>query len=390
MKTVAVIFGGQSTEHDVSIVTALASIIKPLELTKQYNVEAVYIAKDGSWYWDESLKNISLYQSGEIEDFMRKAPKIHLLFDNGLTLVKSSQFAGRKMYKKVDVVFPAMHGTHGEDGELMGLLEMANVPYVGCGMAASVVAMDKVLTKEVANASGIESNRWTWFYSRDLARDHNAALKKIRQLKYPLFVKPAHLGSSIAISRVEKESELMNALEVAAHYDDKVIVEEGVANLIEVTLPIMGNNDELTPALLEKPAFKGEEFFDFDTKYMRGGKKGKTGSDDMVKGAQGYSELPVKIPKDLYDAAEKVALEAYRAVGCSGIARVDLLIDSKTKKVYFNEINPLPGSLYAHNWARAGISNLELVAKLVNLGQERWDAKQKITTSFSTNFLKQF
>ena len=122
MKTVAVIFGGRSTEHDVSVVTAIASIIKPLELSKRYKVEPVYISKDGSWYWDEKLKDIKLYQSGEIEEFLRRAPKTHLLFDDGLTLVKSSQFAGRKMYKKIDVVFPAMHGTHGEDGELMGLL----------------------------------------------------------------------------------------------------------------------------------------------------------------------------------------------------------------------------------------------------------------------------
>src|SRR3989344_1814973 len=254
MKTIAVIFGGQSTEHDVSIITALASVIKPLELTKQFKVESVYIAKDGSWYWDEKLKDITLYQSGEIENFLRRAPKTHLLFDNGLTLVKSSQFAGRKMYKKIDVVFPAMHGTHGENGELMGLLEMANVPYVGCSMSASAVAMDKVLAKQVAEAAGIESNSWTWFYTRDLARHHRQVLNNISKLKYPLFVKPAHLGSSIAVSKVEKENELMNALEVAAHYDDKVVVEEGVNNLIEVTLPIIGN-DDLTPALLEQPAF---------------------------------------------------------------------------------------------------------------------------------------
>lgn len=130
MKTIAVIFGGMSTEHDVSIITALTSIIKPLKMAGGYEVEPVYISKDGQWYWDQKLADIALYQSGEIEDFMRKSPKIHLLFDNGLTLVKSSQFAGRKQYKKIDVVFPALHGTHGEDGELMGLLEMAGVPYV--------------------------------------------------------------------------------------------------------------------------------------------------------------------------------------------------------------------------------------------------------------------
>src|SRR3989344_4996785 len=197
MKTVAVIFGGRSTEHDVSIITALASIIKPLELTKEYRVEAVYIAKDGSWYWDDKLKEINLYQSGEIEDFISRAPKVHLLFDNGLTLVKSSQFAGRKMYRKIGVVFPARHGTHGEDGELMGLLEMANVPYVGCGMPASAIAMDKVLAKQVSEASGIESNKWVWFYSKDFSKSPKGVLSLIKSLKYPLFVKPAHLGSSI-------------------------------------------------------------------------------------------------------------------------------------------------------------------------------------------------
>lgn len=385
MKTVAVIFGGRSTEHDVSIITAIASIIKPLELTKQYRVEPVYIAKDGSWYWDERLKDIELYQSGEIEDLMRKAPKIHLLFDNGLTLVKSSQFAGRKMYRKIDIVFPAMHGTHGEDGELMGLLQMANVPFVGCDMASSAVAMDKVMAKQVAESEGvIESTPWTWFYSRDLSANHKQVLESIKKLKYPLFVKPAHLGSSIGISQVEKESELVNALEVAVHYDDKVIVEQAVDNLVEVTLPILGNN-ELTPALLERPLTKPEDFFDFDTKYMQGGKKGKGKA-----GAQGYSELPANLPKGLYQKAEQTGLNVYRALGCSGISRVDMLIDSKTEKVYFNEVNPLPGDLYAHNWAKAGISNVELVQKLVSLAEERWQAKQKLTTSFSTNYLKQF
>ncbi len=390
MKTIAVIFGSRSTEHDVSIVTALASIIKPLELTKQYNVEAIYIAKDGSWYWDEKLKDISLYQSGEIEDFMRKAPKVHLLFDNGLTLVKSSQFAGRKMYKKIDMVFPATHGTHGEDGELMGICEMANVPYVGCGVAASVVAMDKVLAKQVTGSAGVPSTPWTWFYARDLARGHAAILKDIAKLEYPLFVKPAHLGSSIGITKVDSQDQLTNALEVAAHYDDKVIVEQGVQNLIEVTLPVIGN-DEPVPALLEQPLLKSEDFFDFETKYMQGGKKGgQGGKKGGERGAQGYSRLPADLPKDLYDKAVQLGLQVYKTVGCSGIARVDMLIDNKTREVMFNEINPLPGSLYSHNWNQAGVSNVELVTRLVDYAQQRWQAQQKIATAFSTNYLKQF
>lgn len=386
MKTIAVIFGGRSTEHDVSIMTAIASVIRPLELTKRYQVEPVYISKDGRWFWDKKLKDIKLFQSGDIEDFLHKSPAVQLSFDSGLTLVRSSQFAGRKAYKKIDLVFPAMHGTHGEDGELMGLLEMANVPYVGCGPAASAIAMDKVLAKQVVQSEDIDSTPWTWFYARDLARRHSETLKKIENLEYPLFVKPAHLGSSIGISKVDNKDQLMNALEVAVHYDDKIIVEQGVNNLIEVTLPIIGN-DELIPALVEQPLVSSKDFFDFDTKYMRGG-KGKKGGGKQ--GVHGYSNLPAKISDKLYRASEELALASYRAVGCSGIARVDMLIDEKAGRVMFNEINPLPGDLYAHNWRASGISQVDLVQKLVGLAEDRWKEAVSRTTTFSTNYLKQF
>jgi len=384
MKTVAVIFGGRSTEHDVSIVTALASIIKPLEATGDYQIESVYISKDGSWYWDERLKDIALYRSGEIEEFMRKAPKIHLLFDDGLTLVKSSQFAGRKMYRKIDVVFPAMHGTHGEDGELMGLLDMANIAYVGCDMTASALAMDKILAKQVTAAVGIPSTPWMACTAREIAEVPHEITQKAAALRYPLFVKPARLGSSIGISRIEKPDQLPNALEVAAHYGDRVIIEQAVTNLIEVTLPIMGNT-ELTPALLERPLTKPEDFFDFDTKYMQGGKKGKG-----QKGAQGYSELPAELPETLYQKAEQLGLDVYRALGCAGIARIDLLIDSRSGDVFFNEVNPLPGGLYAHNWQKAGVSSVDLVKKLIDLAFDRFAQQKRYQTSFSTNYLKQF
>ena len=389
MKTIAVIFGGRTTEHDVSIFTAIASIIKPLEVQGGYQIEPVYIAKDGSWYWDSKLKDIATFQSGEIEDFMRKAPKVQLSIDNGLTLIKSSQFAGRKQYKKIDVVFPAMHGTHGEDGELMGLLEMANVAYIGCGVAASAIAMDKVLAKQVTTSAGIASTPWVWFNAIDLERDLKGTLATIATLQYPLFVKPAHLGSSIGITKVDSKDQLMNALEVAIHYDNRVIVEQAVNNLVEVTLPIIGNDDPI-PAMLEQPLLKSEDFFDFETKYMQGGKKGGKKGGSSKQGAQGYSQIPADLPKDVYDDAIKTGLEVYRVTGCAGIARVDMLIDIKTKKVMFNEINPMPGGLYSHNWNKAGMSNVDLVDKLVQLAEERWQKSQKITTAFSTSYLKQF
>jgi D-alanine-D-alanine ligase len=385
METVCVIFGGRSAEHDVSIVTALASIIKPLELTKKYRVEAVYIAKDGAWYWDEKLKDVKLFSSGDINTFLHRSQPASIQFDGGMTLVKASGIAGRKQTRKIDIVFPAMHGTYGEDGTLMGLLDMAGVPYVGCGVAASAIAMDKVIAKEVAVANNIPVSKFVSFPKSEVEREPGAVVKAITgALVYPLFVKPAHMGSSIGVSRVMNDTELRNALEVAGHYDNLVIVEEAVQNLIEVTLPIIGN-EWPQPALLEEPMTKPEDFFDFDTKYMQGGKKGKGKG-----GAQGYSKLPADLPKELYDQAEKIGLDIYKAFGCSGTARVDMLIDSKAGTVYFNEVNPLPGGLYAHNWNKAGYSNVELVQKLIDFAKERYADRQSLTTTFSTNYLQQF
>lgn len=389
MKTIAVIFGGRSTEHDISIMTALSSVIKPLELTKNYKIEAVYIAKDGAWYWDDKLKDIYLFTSGKIQDFLHKTQPASVQFDSGMTLIKSSGIAGRKTSRQIDIVFPAMHGTYGEDGSLMGLLEMANVPYVGCGLAASVLAMDKVLAKQIAEANDIPTPKYEYLHRDQFARKTSQVLGGIeKSLSYPMFVKPARLGSSIGITKVGTKDELQNAMEVAAHYDDKILVEEEVPNLIEVTLPIMGN-DDLTPANLERPLTKPEDFFDFDTKYLRGGKKGG-GKKGGVKGAQGYSELPAKLEKNLYAKAEDTGLKVYKALGCEGTARVDMLIDRKTSQVYFNEVNPLPGDLYRHNWQSAGISTVDLVQKLVQLGLERHDHKKQLATTFSTNYLKQF
>jgi D-alanine-D-alanine ligase len=389
METVAVIFGGRSAEHDVSIVTAIAGIIKPLELTRKYRVEPVYIAKNGAWYWDDRLKDIKLYSSGAINDFVHKAQPASVTFDSGMTLVKASGIAGRKKSRRIDIVFPAMHGTYGEDGALMGLLDMAGVAYVGCGVAAAAVAMDKVLCKQLMAANGVPVSKFLTFTKTDLEREPSLAVKSIfKTMRFPMFVKPAHLGSSIGISRVTNESNLKNALEVAAHYDDKVIVEEAVENLIEVTLPIMGN-DHPQAALLEQPLTKPEDFFDFDSKYLHGGKKGKVGGKG-AKGAQGYSQIPAPLSKELYSVAEETGLKVYKILGCSGIARVDMLIDSKMQKVYFNEINPLPGSLYAHNWNRAGINNVDLVEKLIAFAKERHANRQALATTFSTNFLQQF
>lgn len=384
---VAVIFGSRSTEHDVSIVTAIASVIKPLRLLDEYKVVPVYIAKDGQWFSHPKLAEIKTFTSGEIDNLLTKLKPLTLQLGGGLKLVEPGL---RGKTTKIDVVFPATHGTHGEDGELPALFQLADIPFVGCGMQASAVAMNKILAKQVAAANGISTPKYANYLKKEYEANSKNCLKEIEStLTYPLFVKPPHLGSSVAISKVSSAGELTNAIEVALHYDDSVLIEEAVNNLVEVTLPVMGN-DEPVPALLEQPLVSAEDFFDFDTKYMKGGKKGKTGGQKGENGAQGYSKIPADLPKELYRKAEQTGLDVYKALGCSGIARVDMLIDQKAGQVYFNEVNPLPGSLYSHNWNKAGISNVELVQKLIDFAKERFEKNQKTDTAFSTNYLKQF
>ncbi len=382
MKKVAVVFGSRSVEHDVSIVTALTSVIEPLRLSGEYEPVPVYISKDGAWYSDNKLANIEFYTTGDLPTKLSKLKKVNLKFENGLWLIKPG-LGAQKI--RIDVVFPATHGTFGEDGSLMGLLEMADVPYVGYGLPASVIAMDKVLSKRIATDAGVETNNWRWLSRDEFNKDQKTAINKLSELKFPIFVKQAHLGSSIGVARVKDSKELINALEVAFHYDDKAIIEEEVQNLAEVTVPVMGN-DNLQVAMVEESLNKDAEFFDFDTKYMQGGKKGKNGA----KISDNYSRIPADISKELYKKSEETAKAVYKAVEGTGTARIDLLIDKKAKKVYFNEINPMPGSLYQHNWSKAGVSNVELVKKLVELAVERAEKRKKQGTVFNTNYLQQF
>ncbi len=389
MKTIAVFFGSNSAEHDVSIITALVGVIAPLSAVGEYQIEPVYIAKDGSWHWDDRLKDISLYTSGKIEEFLKNDQPVQVSFDGGMTLSKVSGRLNRKKSVRIDVAFPATHGTYGEDGSLMGVFRMAGIPFVGCDMEASVIAMNKLLSHQVVSAAGIPGYRYLGLQKKAFETNTDDALKLFKDFRYPLFVKPVHLGSSIGISKVTNIAELHNALEVAFHYDDTAIVEEAVSNLIEVTLPIIDGDDGPQAALLESPLIDEGGTFDFNTKYMKQGKGGKKAGGNAT-GAQGYSELPAKLPKELYSKAEKLGLDVYRVIGCSGIARVDMLIDSLKKEVYFNEINPLPGSLYAHNWRMAGIATVDLVKKLIEQAERRAKLQRRIVTTFSTNFLKQF
>jgi D-alanine-D-alanine ligase len=389
IKSIAVIFGGVSPEHDISIVTALSSVIKPLIITKKYKVIPVYISKDGQWYSDNSFFDIATFQSDKIKVKLAKLKPLQLEIGGGLRFIQPGI---RSKVIDIDVVFPALHGENGEDGSLAGLLRMANVPFVGCDMQAGVIAMDKVLAKQVAILHNVPTAKFETVYGYSYNADTKIRIVEqlMNSLKFPLFVKPAHLGSSIGISRVENQTDLLQAIDLALTFDHKVIVEEGVSNLIEVTVPVIGNTSTQT-ALVERPLLGTDGVFDFETKYLQGNKKqGGAKVSAKTSGSQGYSELPAKIPPGLYEKSIEVAQEMFKATECSGTARIDLLIDSKQETVYFNEINPLPGSLYAHNWRASGVSAIDLVNRLIDLAEERFSDQAKRKTTFDTNFLQQF
>lgn len=376
-KTIAVFFGGRSAEHDVSIITAHNPIIESLLATGQYEVWPIYITREGSWYTDLAMNDLSFFQQDDYLEKVHRLKKVRLLFDDGLKLIVPGLLRERVI--SVDIAFPAMHGTYGEDGSLMGLLRMANVPFVGCDLFASAVAMDKVLTKQVLFAEGINIVPFVWFHKSQWLKDPSDCEARAAELSWPLFVKPVHMGSSIAITRVKNRDELHNALEVAFHYDDKVLVEEGVKNLIEVTLPIMGN-DEIRLALPERPLNQGE-FFDFSEKYLGGGKASAGVNSE-------YSEIPANLEPGIEAKVKEFGLKAYKSLGCTGTARIDFLIDDAAKKVFVNEINTLPGSLYHHNWKKSGVSSVELVTRLITLAEERSAASSQTVFAFASDILK--
>lgn len=375
-KNIAVIFGGRSAEHEVSVITAHTPIISSLLAAGQFAVWPIYITKDGSWYADQKMNDLAYFTRDGFAARLARQKKVRILFDGGLKIIWPGIMPKTA---HIDIAFPAMHGTYGEDGSLMGLLRMADIPFVGCDISASAVAMDKALTKQVLAAEGIPVVPYVWFTKNDWEKEKTALREKIAQLHWPLFVKPVHLGSSIAIAKVKQTADLENAVEVALHYDDKALVEESVEDLIEVTLPIMGNN---VPRLgeIERPLNK-TEFFDFNDKYLSGGKKsGGVNSQ--------YSEIPAKITEGLAQQVRDLGARVYRILGCSGIARIDFLIDSAALCVYVNEVNTLPGSLYHHNWRKAGVSGVELVTSLVALAEERFASWKNIVYAFPSDILK--
>lgn len=375
MKTVGVFFGSRSPEHDVSIVTGQL-ILSGLKESDNYNAVAVYLTKKGEWLIGDELSRIDTFRKGQIDPKKFGTYDLDLSSDGKLTFRKRGVF-GKKII--IDIVFPAFHGQNGEDGTFQGICEMLNVPYVGCDTTSSALSMDKILTKLVYRAQKIPTTEFVHITRRQWSDEQPEIFRQIKKLNMPVIVKPARLGSSIGITKAENMKELEFAVEVAFHYDTKVIVEEAVQNLMDVTCCVIGN-DEPTASLLQESVFQSD-FFSYEDKYLKDG-GAQTGN------AQKSIIIPARLDEKTTEEIRNAAIEVYKLIGCSGIARVDFLYDKKSKKWFANEINTLPGTLYHHLWKKTGIEFIELLHKLIGYAEEKYRTKQNITHTFESSILK--
>ncbi len=385
-----VIFGGESVEHEVSIISAIQAMNK-ID-SEKYDIIPLYISKDRKWYTGELLKDIETFQ--DLDLMKRYAKEVVLYEKNGHFVLQNKKGIFKRILKEVDIVFPIVHGTNVEDGVLQGYLQSIGVPFVGVDVYAAVVGQDKVFMKDIFKQNNLPICSYTWFYDTEYEEDREKVIERIEsQLKYPMIVKPATLGSSVGIKIAKNKEELEEALEDAISYDKKILVEEVVKNLMEVNISVLGNYENSKVSAIEQ-VIASKELLTYADKYIGSSKtKGKLKYRPATK-SKGMLSASRVIPAGLSDKLKKevegVAKEAFKVLGSSGIVRIDFLIDEKKKKVYINEVNSIPGSLAFYLWDSVGIDYTDLLDQAINIGIKDYKKRISKTHSFETNILKGF
>lgn len=341
---VGVIFGGQSTEHDVSVVSG-SSVIKNLNKEK-YEIYPIYISKKGEWFhYTKPVQDIEIFEIGEQPKELEKI---------------SNEF---EILKKQDIIFPVLHGLYGEDGTIQGLLELLKVPYVGCKVLASGICMDKVYAKMIFEKAHINQAKAVvinakngYTYVDEELNNISTNLEGIcdivnKKLKYPVFVKPSNSGSSVGVSKAENDEELKNSIQEAAKYDTEILIEQGI-NGKEIECAVLGIDN--VEASCVGQILSADEFYDYDSKY---------------KNAESKTIIPADVSKEISEKIRETAIKAFKAVKGSGLARVDFFVDKETDEIYLNEINTMPGftniSMYPKLWENCGLTYSELLDRLI-------------------------
>lgn len=377
MKKVGVIFGGRSVEHEVSVITGL-QVIENIDKSK-YEPVAIYINKDGKWLTGESLKKYDTYKNKSFEDAKEI---IFTPWDSDTKMYAHPEKKGlfaKKVFEEIDIFFPSVHGTNGEDGTLQGLLELMNVPYTGCNVTSAAVGMDKILMKDVYKAHGLSIVDYTWFYRTSWASNKDAIIKKVEsEVDYPMFVKPANLGSSVGISKAKNQKELIDAIEVAIRYDRKILIEKSVENPREINCAVLGYDDQLRTSLCEEPV-GWKDLLTYEDKYInssKGSKGAKSGSDKR--------RIPADLSSEVTKTIEEMAKQAFSVIDARGNARIDFLVDSD-EKVYVNEINTAPGSWAFYLWEPTGIPFKQLINEMIDIALKMYEEKSNNMYSYDVD-----
>jgi len=368
---IGVIFGGRSGEHEVSIVSA-QSVMKFLD-KKKYDVIPIAITKQGAWL--AGPQAVNLLKAG-IKKMAKKSILAPDPTERGIINIeekKTTKFLSKFQPQiKMDVIFPVLHGTYGEDGTIQGLMELANIPYIGANVLGSAVGMDKIIQKDLFKNANLPIVKYIWFLTKEWKKNSLIILRRIeKELKYPVFIKPVNLGSSVGISKANNKNQLKKAINLASQFDRKVIVEEGVRNVREIEVSVLGN--DYPKASIAGEIIPSNDFYDYDAKYIDG---------------KSLAHIPAKISKSIMQKIQTTAINAFKILDLCGMARVDFFLTKKTNKVYLNEVNTIPGftsiSMYPKLWEESGLTYPKLLDELIHLAIERHKEKNQLKTSFES------
>ncbi|MDE7180087.1 MAG: D-alanine--D-alanine ligase [Muribaculaceae bacterium] len=379
MKTnVAVFFGGRSVEHEISVISAIQAINAFDE--NKYNIIPVYISKQGKWYTGENLLDLKNYR--DLNKLVSEATEVFMKPEYGdynLYKATTGMFSKRNpVVAELHVAIPVLHGTNGEDGIFEGLLETIGIPFAGCNTLSSANGMDKITMKMILREEGIPVVDYVWFTDHQWNKDKDSIVEKIEQkLGYPVIVKPANLGSSVGIGTAADRNELIERINNAEKFSQRIIVEHMIEQLKEINCSVLGDADDHQSSVCEEPVKSGK-FLSYEDKYMGG-----------TKTNQGMQASEKRIPADLTpDMSEKIrhmAGETFRVLSCHGVSRIDVMVDEKDNSVYVNEINTIPGSLSFYLWEATGISFSQLMDRLVALALKRKRETDRKTFTYDQN-----
>ncbi|MCJ8337492.1 MAG: D-alanine--D-alanine ligase [Pseudomonadales bacterium] len=358
---IGVVFGGRSAEHEVSLMSA-KSVVAAMDKEK-YQVHLIGITHQGKWLYADSQKALE-YKT--VDEQSLTPTSIDFANARG-TLVDNTATENNAVLAKLDVIFPVLHGPYGEDGTIQGLFELSNLAYVGCGVASSAIAMDKALAKQAFKAAGLLQMDYQIFKYAAFLADPDLVIEKIeQQFTYPVFVKPANMGSSVGITKAHHKSELSSGLKHAFEFDNKIIIEATAENCAEVECAILGLDQPKASAVGEILA--GKEFYDYETKYFDN---------------KSATIIPAHLPQTVMDEVKAAALIAFDAIDGSGLSRVDFFVNRDTHKIYINEVNTMPGftpiSMYSKLWAASGVQYSELIDQLIELALTRHSQKARLS-----------